>query len=416
MTFKEIIAAKEAQKKELRSQLKATKTVEEITAINIRAEEIDEEIMNLRSAEDQVVMESRTSQEVLAAAAKGGRVTLDAKGTYVIGENRADGDALDGMEYRKAFMQFMQTGVKNDALNAGEKRDTTGASDVGYVVPPVVLNQIISKQTVYGSLYQKVRKISVAGGLSVPLITLKPTATWIASDGGTTTAQKQTAGSVTFSYFGLECKIATGLLVNIAGISAFEAKVVELIGEAMFKALDIGIVNGLGSGSNQMTGIVNDSKILAGQILTVASADFASWDGWKKKVFAKMPAAYRAGASFVMASGTWEGYIDGMVDANGQPVGRMNYGITDGSPQERFGGKEVIIVEDDVVKPYDTANTGDVVAIYGNLLNYAINSNMSLTMYRYLWQETNQWIDKGILIADGLVLDPYGFLVIKKGA
>jgi len=415
MTIAEFIALKEVRKKELATKLATAATVEEIRSITAEGASIDGEIAELRDAQEKIVAEAKISAEVLAAAARGGRVILSPQGTYTIGENREAGDPLDSMEYRSAWKQYMQTGAVSEALKAGEKRDTTGAADVGYVVPPVVLNQIISKKTVYGALYNRVSKFNVTGGVSIPLITLKPTATWI-SDGGTTTAQKQTAGSVTFSYYGLECKVAISLLVNIAGLSAFEAKIVELISEAIFKALDIGIVNGLGSGSNQMTGILNDSKILAGQIITLSSADFNAWDAWKKKVFGKMPAAYRAGASFVVASGTWEGYIDGMVDANGQPVGRMNYGITDGSPQERFGGKEVVIVEDDVIKPYDTASVGDVVAIYGNLNNYGINSNLSLTMYRYLWQETNQWIDKGILIADGLVLDPYGFIIVKKGA
>jgi HK97 family phage major capsid protein len=128
-----------------------------------------------------------------------------------------------------------------------------------------------------------------------------------------------------------------------------------------------------------------------------------------------MPLAYKAGAAFLMASGTFEGYIDGMVDANGQPVGRVNYGITDG-PQERFGGKEVIQVEDDIISPYDDAAVGDVVAIYCNLRNYGFNSNMQMTMFRYFDHDTNEWVDKAILIADGKLIDPNGVVIVKKGA
>jgi len=128
-----------------------------------------------------------------------------------------------------------------------------------------------------------------------------------------------------------------------------------------------------------------------------------------------MPLAYKAGAAFFMASGTFEGYIDGMVDANGQPVGRINYGITDG-PQERFGGKEVIEVEDDIIAPYDTAAVTDVVAVYCNLKNYGFNSNMQMTMFRYFDHDTNEWIDKAILIADGKLIDPNGVVIVKKGA
>lgn len=408
MTILEIIAQKELRKKDLATKLAAATTVEEIRGITLEGTNLDKEIADLRAAQDETDIAARRSAEVLAAAAKGGKVILDSMGTYKIGEERSTISKYDTMEYRTAFMGFMQTGNM-----APEFRDTTGAADVGYVVPPVVLNEIIKKLTVYGSLYNAVRKLNVKGGLTIPLATLKPTATWI-SDGGATTAQKQPVGSVTFNYYGLECKIATSLLVDIASISAFEATIVELIFEAMNRAIDVAIVNGTGATGNQPLGIANDPSIPAAKIITLSPSDFASYDAWAKKVFAKMPAAYKAGASFVMASGTFEGYINGMTDANGQPIGRVNYGITEG-PQERFGGRTVLIVEDDVVKNYDDAAVGDIVAIYGNLNNYALNSNMALTMYRYLWQETNQWIDKGILIADGKAIDPFGFVIVKKG-
>jgi HK97 family phage major capsid protein len=116
-----------------------------------------------------------------------------------------------------------------------------------------------------------------------------------------------------------------------------------------------------------------------------------------------------------MAAGTFDGYIDGMVDANGQPIGRVNYGIGDGA-QQRFGGKTVLLVEEDVITSYDSAGVGDVIAVYMNPLDYAINSNMQMAMYRWLDHDTNQWVDKAILVNDGKLIDAAGVLVIKKGA
>jgi len=181
----------------------------------------------------------------------------------------------------------------------------------------------------------------------------------------------------------------------------------------MIKALDKAVISGTGTG--QPLGITNDNRVPAAQIVTLSASDFAKWSAWKKKVFAKMPLAHKAGATFLMASGTFEGYIDGMEDANGQPIGRVNYGITDG-PQERFGGKEVIPVEDDIIANYDDASTGDVVAIYCNLRNYVINSNMQMTMVRYVDHDNNQYVDKAILVADGKLLDANSVVIIKKGA
>lgn len=116
-----------------------------------------------------------------------------------------------------------------------------------------------------------------------------------------------------------------------------------------------------------------------------------------------------------MAAGTFETYIDGMTDANGQPIGRVDHGITEG-PQERFSGREVILVEDDVIAPYDAAAAGDVIAVFCKLTDYAINSNMQLQMFRWLDHDTNQWVDKAILIADGKILDPNGVIIIKRAA
>jgi HK97 family phage major capsid protein len=194
-------------------------------------------------------------------------------------------------------------------------------------------------------------------------------------------------------------------------LDGFEALIKDLIGEAMISAIEGEIISGDGNG--KCLGITADPRVPEANKVTLNADEITAWDEWKRKVFAQMPLAYKAGATFLMASGTWEGYIDGMVDANGQPVGRVNYGITDGA-QERFGGKEVILVEDDLIAPYDDAEDGDVIAIYCNLKNYAVNSNLQMMMFRYFDHDTNEWIDKAILISDGKLLDPHGVVIISK--
>lgn len=127
-----------------------------------------------------------------------------------------------------------------------------------------------------------------------------------------------------------------------------------------------------------------------------------------------MKKAYRNGV-FIMAQGTFDGYIDGMVDSSGQPIGRVNYGIENGEVY-RFGGKTVETVEDSLITPFDSASTGDVIAIFVDLNNYAINSNMQLTTTKWTDHDTNQEKTKVMMICDGKLLDPNGVLIIKKGA
>lgn len=314
------------------------------------------------------------------------------------------------MEYRKVFMSFCQTGNLASEYRSDEFAST---ADVGAIIPETIMNEVIKKLTSYGQIYNRVRKINIKGGVNVPILSLKPTATWIDENGVSDRKKASVNSKVQFSYFGLECRIATSLLAQVTSLNMFESLITELIVEAMIVAMDKAIISG--AGTTQPLGIVNDTRIPASNKITLSPDNFVKWDGWKKKVFAKIPLAYRAGGSFIMAAGTFEGYIDGMTDANGQPIGRINYGITSG-PQERFGGREVILVEDDVIKPYESANTGDVVAIFCKLSDYCINSNMEMTMYRWFDHDTNQWVDKAILIADGKILDPNGVIIIKKGA
>lgn len=322
-------------------------------------------------------------------------------------------DKFASIEYRKAFMDYVKNGKASSILEFKAADQSTTTSDAGAIIPSTILQEVIKKVESYGQVFSMVRKLAIKGGVNVPILALKPVANWIGED---TTGDKQKldlSAKVSFTYYGLECKIATSIVADAVTIDQFESIVIQLIGEAMTKALDIAIVKGAGTASP--LGITKDTRIPTAHIVTLSPADFANWSAWKKKVFAKMPISYKGGAVFLMAGGTFEGYIDGMTDTNGQPIGRVNYGITDG-PQESFGGKTVVEVEDDVISNYDDAATGEVVAIYGNLNNYAINSNMSMTMWRYLDQNTNEYVDKAILIADGKTLDPNGFIIVKKGA
>jgi HK97 family phage major capsid protein len=420
-----LLAKKEARKAELGTKANATEDIAELRSINTEMEAINGEINELRSMIDAIPDEPAAPAAAPAPAdppEQRGAAPVGAArvlGTYGIGHGQGGPPAARAeepedryatLEYRNAFMKFAKAGEITPELRVDAMTTTT---DVSAVIPTTILNEVIRKVTEYGQVFSRVRKLNIKGGVTIPILSLKPTATWI---GETTPSDKkkvQANTNISFSYYGLECKVSVSLLSDTVTLTGFENTIIDLITEAMVQGLDLAIVGGNGTG--KFLGITEDTRVPAAQIVTLSSSDFVTWDQWKKKVFAKMPLKYKAGAAFIMASGTFEGYIDGMVDANGQPVGRINYGIADG-PQERFGGKEVIQVEDDVVSPYDDASTGNVVAVYCNLKNYGVNSNMQMTMFRYLDHDTNEWVDKAILIADGKLIDPNGVVIIKKGA
>ena len=416
-----MLTKKEQKRAALVTQSDSTESVAELRSIQNDINDLNTEIAELRSMIDALPDEEGEGQTPPAEQRQTPQGQMNPMGTYLQGQNHQqqqrseNEDPYGTLEYRQAFMQFATTGIRTPSLQVGEARADamTNTGDVSAVIPSTILNEVVKKLKAYGQIYKRVRKLNIKGGVTIPILSLKPTASWISETKSSDKQKVQANQNISFSYYGLECKVSTSLLADTTTLAGFESVVIDVIYEAMIQAIEHSIIKGDGAGKAQ--GITNDTRVSASQTVVLSPEEFASWDNWKKKVFAKMPLKYKAGASFLMASGTFEGYIDGMVDANGQPIGRVNYGITDG-PQERFGGKEVIQVEDDIIAPYDDANDGDVVAIYVDLANYGFNSNLQMTMYRYFDHDTNEWVDKAILIADGKLIDPHGVVIVKKGA
>lgn len=327
----------------------------------------------------------------------------------VVESGNAGGNPTDTYEY--AFMNFVCRGtpIPSKFLNENQSTTTTTASAV---IPKTLLHEIIRQLKTSGNIYSRVRKLNVQGGVEIPILSIVPTATWV-GEGASETKSVTANTKVIFNYYGLECKIAQSILSNVVSLEEFNALFVPLCVEAIIVALETAIISG--SGNGQPLGILNDTRVPAANTITLASnTDMISWERWKKKVFAKMKKAYRNGV-FIMAQGTFDGYIDGMVDSVGQPIGRVNYGMENGEVY-RFGGKTVETVEDSLITPFDSASTGDVIAIFVDLNNYGINSNMQLTTTKWTDHDTNQEKTKVMMICDGKLLDPNGVLIIKKGA
>lgn len=401
------IKAKNARLEELRSKIEASTSLDEVRSLGSEVESIRDEI---REAEAQLAAldESRANP----AAPAGGLNPLATYGAArTTPETRSD-DPLDTPEYRKAFMDFACRGVPIPAELRADAVTTT--ADASAAIPTSLQNEIIRKLDEYGRLYAMVRHLNVQGGVEFPILTLKPTAKWV-TDGTDSDSQKlEINAKVSFSYYLLECKIAQSLLTSIVTMDSFQDEFSTLATEAIIQALEIGIMQGTGSG--QMLGVTKDTRVPAANTITLTSADVKSWEAWKKKVIAKIPKAYQKKPGiWVMAQGTFDGYIDGMTDSNGQPISRVNYGITEGATY-RFAGKSVETVETDVLPDYETAGSGDVFAVYFDPKDYAINSNMQLSVVIWTDNDTNQKKTKATVIADGKLLDPNGVLLIKKGA
>ena len=108
-----------------------------------------------------------------------------------------------------------------------------------------------------------------------------------------------------------------------------------------------------------------------------------------------------------------------MADANNNPIFRQATGleVNDGdtrTPNGRFFGREISLVEPDIITDFDSAEAGDVIGIFWQPNEYAINTNMAFGMRRYFDEERNEWVNKMLTVVDGKVLNPCGFYVFTK--
>lgn len=319
-------------------------------------------------------------------------------------------DRYDTMEYRRAFMEYVTRGIKNDILEF-RADETTLPSDIGAVIPTTILDRIVEKMEETGRIWSRVTKTSIQGGVEIPVSNVKPTAVWLAA-GEVADKQKKTVNaSISFSYHKLQVRVAVELVASVVALPIFEQTIADNIAEAMVKALDQAIISGTGTG--QPLGIINHINIPSRQVVSVAPSDFGKYATWPE-IFAKVPRPYRSGMVLILNDADWHKYFVGMVDSAGQPVARVNYGL-DGSIEERFLGREVIAVEG-LLPSIDEASVGNVVAILCRLEDYMVNSNMAITYRRYFDENTDEWISKATMIADGKLADPNGVVLIRKKA
>ena len=392
------LARLEARKKTLTEKAMASEDANEVRSINGQIEELNAEINDYRS-----LIASFDTVPANAVHVTNGVTTVQQ-------QTERNDDPTSTMEYRNAFMKYVQTGEVN--ARAGLAINTT---DTGAAIPVTVMNEVINTvRKRYGNLYAKVRKLSVPGGVEFPVGALKATFKWIGESTVSPRQKTDPLAKVSFSYYTAEIRVAQSFLSNILTLSSFEAQLAEVIAVAYLEAMDEGIVKGSGNGT--MLGILNDTRVT--NYVEFKASEIQNWQQWRKKFFSKLPLGYRNG-EFIFPLSTVESYLETMADSNGNPIFRQATGleVNDGdaiNPNGRFFGREIALVEPEILPDFDTANDGDVIGIYWQPNEYAINENFGFTMRRYFDEETNEWVDKAIVVVDGKVLNPTGYWLIKK--
>lgn len=404
-----LIAGKEAKATELREAIKNAGTADEVRSLGATL--------------DAVLAELQAAKEQLASLDKEENIEeergFNPMGQFTIRQdNNVNVDALSTMEYRSAFKNYVQKGVRSDALNVRAAEHVS--SDLGILLPNTIVNEIIKEvEGVYGQLYSRVKHLNVKGGVQYPIGAFEATLTWEGTDAEHGVSETQKTGGVngyvSFTYHIGEIRIAQSLLQTIVTVEAFENEIVKALVDAYVKAMDRAILAGTGSG--QPEGVLNSSRVT--NVITFTDEEMADWTTWRKKLFANIPLAMRKEKpEFVMTANTYEANIETLVDSDGRPVARELTNPVNGDTVCKFYGKDVVLIEEGLgVYNFDDTDAEGVFGIYWVPEKaYAINSNLQFGYKSYMDENTNKKITKALVIVDGKVLDPKYIYLLKKAA
>lgn len=426
--LKKLLAQRKAKLTDLQKRNQESENLDEVRQLGAEITEVTEEI---RSLETQIAgLEANETNEENNETEERGFNPNKAL-NVVANANMNDGQARQEeveprgtMEYRTAFKNYIQRGeINKDVLKFETRQDATGTvSNLGILIPTTIIQSIMKEvEKVYGQLYSRVKKTNIPGGVKYPIGAFSATFVRITE---TTKSDRQNAGGVTgyveFSYKLGEIRLARTFLQTILSVPAFEEEFAKVIAKAYVKAQDKEIMIGTDA-NNECVGILTeaskqDSRIPASNIIEFTATEMADWKSWQEKLFAKIPLSMRGlKPEFAMTANTYEANIKTLCDDNNRPVFNETYNPVDGTEIAKFKGKDVVFVEEDILKNFNDALNGEYFGMYWvPEEGYAINSNFEFTVFDYFDHETNQYVKKALVVNDGKVLDPKYIYLLKK--
>ncbi len=311
----------------------------------------------------------------------------------------------EGLEYRRAFQDFVTTGTPIPTeLRVDASTKTT---DISTVIPTVLVNKIVEKLESTGMILPLVTRTAFAAGISIPTSSVKPVATWV-GEGVTSDKQKKTTSKITFTNFKLRCEISMSMEASTMAIAAFEAAFVRQVTEAMVKAIE-GTIVSTAAGTTSPKGILAETPP-TGQLIETATLTYQLLVDAE----AALPQAYENGGVWCMTKKTFMGFI-GMVDDAKQPIARVNYGIG-GSPERTLLGRSVVLCGDYLDSFSATLTAGKIFGFIFKFSDYALNTIYDMGVQRKQDWDTEDILTKAVMALDGKVVDVNSLVVLKKKA
>lgn len=398
---------KQERKAELKTRSQQSEDVTELRSINTELDTLNIEIAELRSMIDALPDEddenNNSNPEHFVPGGENrnsnpGGFNPIASYTNIGGPTKRsvgeDEDIYSTIEYRQAFKRYVVEGTPlPEEYTQKRSNELTVTSDLGAVIPTNILNKVIEDITVEGKVLGRITQTAMQGGVEIPISDINPIATWLESE--TTTSDEQKAemkAKVKFGYHVLEAKVAIGLLASTVSLSLFETTVVKQLKKAMIRALETAIVTGTGTG--QPKGITN-YNLPAEQKIKMDAKTIGTVTAWAE-VEASVPESAEDAVIYMMNKATWEKHLNGMTDTTGQKIG---LGKINEKGQKILNGREVLTC--DKFPSFDACEDGGTFGVLVDLSQYMLNSNLAMYYKKYFNEDTNKWVHKSLMIADG---------------
>lgn len=409
-----LLNAKKEQRDKLNAQLIESNEKEERAAIGETLQKLCDEIKD--------VEEMLASIDAPAAGGDGGGEGGDGgqrkqfKPVATYGQRGAanpnEEDLYSSIAYRKAFQQYLISGQMPEEYRATTTKTTD--TNVSSVIPTNLVNKIIEKFEQLGVIYNLVTKTSFPVGQTIPVDGVKPTATWVSEGAGSTSQGKTLGAAITFTHFKLRCEIRYTEEVATMALPMFEALFIKQVGEAMLRSIESAIVDG--DGSSKPKGILTYTAPTGQALIVAAGASNKLTYKLLCDAEAAIPVQYEATAKWCMTKKTFMQFV-GMTDSAGQPIARVNYGIS-GKPERTLLGRDVVLYipqEGSKLGNYEDAKTTDILfAFIVDFGDYVLNENYNLGIKHAQDWDNEDHKTKAVLACDGKLIVNDSLVTLTK--
>ena len=185
--LRDLIDSKKLKADEIRKLIKAAETADEVRALGDTLQAVLDELEEAKKQLEEAEKDGDEGEDPDAGEGEAGAernfipTNVQQRNGGIIGaygmnngrtQEKREETGFGSMEYRQAFMAYVQRGTEIPAdviARAGGDKGPTLSTELGAIIPETIMNEFIKEVSkVYGHIYAKVRKLNVRGRREVP--------------------------------------------------------------------------------------------------------------------------------------------------------------------------------------------------------------------------------------------------------